>query len=479
MAGGDQVGDFLDKDALDQSNALAKGEISVAELMQLTLERIAAVNGDVNAIVSLRDEDEIMADARAADAAPRKGWLHGLPLAIKDLANAEGLPTSMGSPIFKDQIALKDDIVVARMRAAGAIIIGKTNTPEFGLGSHTFNPVHGTTRNPYDLSRTVGGSSGGAAAALACRMLPVADGSDMMGSLRNPAAWNNVYGFRPSWGRVPAEPQGDTFLQQISTLGPMARSPRDLAALLDVQSGPDPRQPHGCAVEPTLGTVKAPLGPLKIGWLGDWGGTYAMEEGLMAASEAALARFAEIGATIEPLEPPFEAAAIWESWTTLRSWAVAAGSGALYHQEATRAQLKPEAIWEIERGLSLTAMEVHHASVVRSQWFQRAAELFEEYDALILPVTQIWPFSTDWRAPESINGVKMDSYHRWMECMVPVSLLGLPSLAVPAGFGEAGLPLGVQIFGARGSDARLLQIGQAWHEATRFTDRKPPVLDPA
>jgi amidase len=307
-------------------------------------------------------------------------------------------------------------------------------------------------------------------------MLPVADGSDMMGSLRNPAAWNNVYGFRPSWGRVPSEADGDTFLHQLATLGPMARSPRDLAALLDVQSGPDPRQPHGGAAEPTLNTIDAPLKPLKIGWLGDWGGAYPMEDGLLAASEAALAHFSEIGVTVEPLTPPFDSEAIWDAWITLRSWAVAGGAGALYHQETTKALLKPEAIWEMERGFSLSAMDAHRASVVRSQWFRRAAELFEDYDALLLPVTQVWPFPIDWRAPEKIAARKMDTYHRWMECVIPVSLLGLPCLSIPAGFGESGLPLGLQLFGPRGSDARLLQIGQTWHEATRFTEKKPAVL---
>ncbi|MDQ2092554.1 amidase [Rhodalgimonas zhirmunskyi] len=474
------MSDILDKDALDQAAALERGEISTEELMIETLARIDAVNGEVNAIVSLRDRDAILEEARAADKAPRKGWMHGLPLAVKDLANVAGLPTSMGSPIFAGQIAEKDDIVVARMREAGAIIIGKTNTPEFGLGSHTFNPVHGATHNPYDLGRSAGGSSGGAAAALACRMLPVADGSDMMGSLRNPAAWNNVYGFRPSWGRVPSEPHGDSFLHQLATNGPMARSPRDVAALLDVQSGRDPRQPHCYDADPCLPEIGQETKGLRLGWLGDWGGAFPMEEGILELCETALAQFPEIGMTVDPVAPAFEAAKIWDSWTTLRSWAVAGASGALYEQEKTRDMLKPEAIWEIERGLSYSAMEVHRASLIRSQWFRRAAELFESYDALILPTAQVWPFPVDWRAPQEVAGQKMDTYHRWMEVVVPVGLLGLPCLAIPAGFGASGpakgLPMGLQVFGPRGSDARLLALGQAWHEKTRFTDIKPELL---
>lgn len=470
------MSDFLDKEALDQAAALETGEISAEELMRLTLARIEAVNGDVNAIVALRDTDALLAEARAADAAPRTGWMHGLPFAVKDLANAKGLPTSMGSPIFEGQIAVADDIVVARLRAAGAIIIGKTNTPEFGLGSHTFNPVYGATRNPYDTSRSAGGSSGGAAAALACRMLPVADGSDMMGSLRNPAAWNNVYGFRPSWSRVPSEPVGDSFLHQLATNGPMGRSPRDIAALLDIQSGPDPRQPHGCPVEPVLPGIGAPVKGAKIGWLGNWGGAYPMEGGLLEISEAALPLMRDLGFEVEPVDAPFDAAEIWEAWITLRSWAVAGGSAAYYDDEITRAKLKPEAIWEIERGLGFSAMDVHRASVIRSNWFRRARELFDRYDALLLPTTQVWPFPVEWRHPEEVAGVACDTYHRWMEIVIPIGLLGLPCLNIPVGFGANGLPAGLQLFGPRRSDGRLLQIGQAWHAATGFVAQKPPVL---
>lgn len=471
------MSDFLDKDALEQSAALEKREISVEELMRLTLERIDEVNGDVNAIVSLRDPDELIAEARAFDNAPRDGWMAGLPLAVKDLANAKGLPNTMGSPLFADQISAGDDVMVARMRDAGALIIGKTNTPEFGLGSHTFNPVHGATHNPYDLSRSAGGSSGGAAAALACRMLAVADGSDMMGSLRNPAAWNNVYGFRPSWARVPSEPKGDTFLHQLATSGPMARSPRDIAALLDTQSGPDPRQPHGCAADAALPEIgKMDLKGLRLGWLGDWGGAFPMEPGIMAQSIEALQTFADLGAEIVHLDAPFEAERIWESWVKLRSWAVAGGSHELYENAQTRKGLKPEAIWEIEQGLALSALDVHEASVTRSEWFAKAAELFQGFDALLLPTTQVWPFPCDWRWPEHINDTEMDTYHRWMEVVIPVSLIGLPCLNIPAGFGEHGLPLGIQLFGARGSDARLLNIGQAWHEATPYARQAPRIL---
>ncbi|MEY8827732.1 amidase [Sedimentitalea sp. XS_ASV28] len=451
---------------------LSDGSLSASELMQATLARIDAVNGAVNAIVSLRDPDELMAEARDLDNGARRGPLHGLPIAVKDLVNVAGVRSTFGSPIFADNVPEKDDMIAARMRAAGAILIGKTNTPEFGLGSNTFNPVHGATRNPYDTSRSCGGSSGGAAVSLATGMTALADGSDMMGSLRNPAAWNNVYGFRPGWGRVPSEPEGDIFLHQLSTLGPMARSPEDIAILLDVISGPDPRQPHGLPVDPVAPLSAADPKGLRIGWLGDWGGAYPMEEGILDLSCDALKVLETLGCVVEPLAAPFSAEAIWQSWIDLRAWQVSTGlSGFL----AEGAELKDTAIWETERGLGLSALDVHKASVIRSQWFMTAAALFETYDALVLPTAQVWPFDADIPYPTSIAGTAMDTYHQWMQVVVPVSLIGLPALAVPAGFGSRGLPMGVQIFGPRGSDAKLLALGAAYHAATDWPAHRPPL----
>ncbi len=451
-------------------------QISAVELMRATLDRIAAVNGTVNAIVSLRDADALLAEAKAADQAERKGWLHGIPIAIKDLANAAGLPTSMGSPIFAGQMAESDDVMVARLRAAGAIVIGKTNTPEFGLGSHTFNPVFGATKNPYDPSRTCGGSSGGAAVALATGMLSVADGSDMMGSLRNPAAWNNVYGMRPTEGLVPSEPKGDTYLMRIATNGPMARNPGDLAALLDTMAGPDPRQPFGISLPASLPELEADTAGRRIGWLGDWGGAYVFEPGITELCEKALGQLSDIGLNVEPVDPPHPAEAIWDSWRGLRSYAMACGMGPLYDNPDTRDSLKQTAQWEIENGRSMTGAEVHRLSGLRSDWFARAAKLFETYDALVLPSAQAWPFPVETEYPQEIAGRAMDTYHRWMEVMIAPSLIGLPVVNVPIGFGDTGLPMGMQLIGARGSDARLLQIAQSWHKATDWPGSHPPQL---
>jgi amidase len=445
--------------------------------MAAFLARIAAVNPGLNAIVALRDADALMAEARALDDAPPRGWLHGLPLAVKDLQAVAGVRSTWGSPLFADHVPEADEMLPRRLRAAGAILIGKTNVPEFGLGSHSFNPVHGVTANPYDPARTAGGSSGGAAAALAARLVAVADGSDMMGSLRNPAAFCNVYGFRPTFGPVPQDPVGDTFLHMLATDGPMARTVEDLARLLETLARPDAANPHQIPWEPFAAGLDTPPEGLRIGWMGDWGGAWPMEPGILDLCTAALAQFEDMGARVEPVTPPMTADALWEAWCTLRAFSIAARLGPLHADPARRARLKPEAIWEIERGLSLTAMAVERASAVRSAWFAAAAGLFDRVDLLAMPAAQVWPFPKDWRWPGSIGATAMDTYHRWMECVIPVSLIGLPALAVPVGFGGpgGGLPMGMQLAGPRTADAAVLRAGQMWHRATDWPGRRPPV----
>ena len=459
--------------AVDLRAALVGGALTAERLMEDTLSRIGAVNPRVNALVSLRPEATALAEARAADAAGRMGPLHGLPIAIKDLTDAAGLPTSRGSPLFAGELAASDDIMVARLKAAGAIVIGKSNTPAFGLGSHTTNPVFGPTRNPYDQTRTAGGSSGGAAAALACGMLPIADGSDMMGSLRNPAGWCNVYGYRPTWGSVPDHPAGDMYFGQLSTKGPMARSVADLRLLLSVMAGPDARRPKAGGAD-VMGFV--PVKGLRIGWLGDWGGALPMEAGILEASEAAMQTWRDLGCAVEIAAPPMPMADLWQSWTTLRSWLIACDMAPLYRDPKMRAQLNPQAIWEIERGLAMTAQQIHAASEIRSAWFRTAAAMFDTYDAVVLPSAQMWPFAveTDW--PREIAGVAMDTYHRWMEVVVPASLIGLPALCVPAGFGAAGMPFGLQVIGRYGADSTVLSLSEVWDEATGWPEVRPPSL---
>ena len=460
--------------ASDLSRGLTQASFSAEDVMAAFLNRIEAVNPAVNAIVSLRPRDELMAEARAADRSARRGWLHGIPVALKDLVAAKGLRTTWGSPLFADFIPDTDDLVAARIRAAGAIFIGKTNTPEWGHGSHSFNPVFGATRNPYDTTRSAGGSSGGAAAALAARLVPVADGSDMMGSLRNPAAFCNVYGFRPSYGLVPPDANGEMFLHTLATEGPMARTIEDLARLLETLSGPNPQAPFGRPSQPFADLLTADMRGKRIGWVADWGGAYLCEPGILDQCTAALKTMEGLGAIIEPLPPPFPAEELWYAWLTLRSMLNASGMQANYDDPARRAQLKPETIWEIERGRNLSAAEVYQASLIRSRWYAGAARLFERFDALAMPAAQVWPFPADWRWPKEINGKAMDTYHRWMEVVVPVSLIGLPSLCLPAGFGGNGLPMGMQLFGPTGADARILAMGQSYHRATDWPNQRVP-----
>ncbi|MEQ9258268.1 MAG: amidase [Roseovarius sp.] len=465
--------DWLTASAGAQAKAIRRGALTAEALMAATLERIAAENGALNAIVSLRPEAELMAEARVADATGPRGPLHGLPLAVKDLADAAGLPTSQGSPAFAGQVAEADSPHVARLRAGGALVIGKTNTPEFGIGSHTYNPVFGRTANPYDRARSCGGSSGGAAVALAARMVSLADGSDMMGSLRNPAGWCNIYGMRPSWGRVPGGGEGDLYLHRLSTNGPMARSPGDLALMLDVMSGPAPGQPMMSAFAP-VGAVAPEAEGLRIGWLGDWGGALPMEEGILALCESALGVLDGQGALVERVAPPIGFEVLWEAWLGLRAWAQAAGLGDYLDDPAIAPHLKPEAVWEIETGRALSAMEVNGASLLRSDWYRAAMGLFERVDVLALPTAQLWPFELGLDWPKEVAGRAMETYHQWMAVTVPASLLGLPVVAVPAGFGAGGLPMGLQLIGPEGSDAMLLRLAEAYHRQTRWPEARPP-----
>ncbi len=471
---------ITDLDATALSEALATGRLSSVEVMTAFLDRIEAANPTVNAIVSLRERDALIAEAAAADRSPRKGWLHGIPVAIKDLVETAGIRTTHGSPIFADNIPTADDVLAARIRAAGAILIGKTNASEFGLGSHSYNRVFGVTRNPYNPAKSAGGSSGGAGAALASRMVPVADGSDMMGSLRNPAAFNNVYGFRPTYGLVSADPVGELFLHQLSTDGPMARSVHDLARLLDTVAGPHPQVPHSLPrVAPFANRLDGSIAGKRIGWLGDWAGHYPVDPEILTLGRAAVGVFEELGCAVEEIVPDFDPTTLWSSWLTLRSFAVSSSLGVHYDNPAQRDLLKPEAIFETETGRARSADDIRRASLMRSQWYATLARLFERYDALVLPSAQVFPFDADMTWPKSVCGRSMSTYHQWMEIVVPVSLVGVPALGLPAGFGSSGLPAGIQLFGPKHADAAILQLGEAYHRATDWPGKRPPQLVPS
>ncbi len=467
-------------DACAMIEAIRAKRLSCREVMAAHLDQIEAVNGAVNAIVSPRPREDLLAEAEAADVDLARGhWrgpLHGLPHAVKDLAATRGLRTTFGSPLFADFVPGHDALFVERLRAAGAILIGKTNVPEFGLGSQTYNPVFGSTGNAFDSTLTAGGSSGGAAVALALRMVPLADGSDFAGSLRNPAGWNGVFGFRPSAGRVPSLPEPEGYLQQLSTDGPMARTVADLSLLLSVMSGTDSRAPLARREPPLPAALpEGDSAGRRIGWLGDLDGALAMEDGILPLCEQALGTLTDAGCHVEPARLGMSAAEIWACWLTWRHALVAGRFGALYAAPAKRALMKPELIWEIEGGLRLSAVDLYIASAARTRLYQAFAALFARYDALALPSAQCFPFRRDVAWPTAIAGHPMDSYHRWMEVVVPGTLSGSPVVCLPAGRGGANdLPSGLQLIGRPGTDHDLLRLARTFEARSQPVRRLPP-----
>jgi amidase len=464
---------ILEMGAHALSRSIHSKQVSCREVMTATLARIAQVNPRVNAIVSLRDADALLQEAERYDAllaqGQSMGWMHGIPQAIKDLAPTAGLRTTMGSPLMHDFVPKEDGLMVQRMKAAGCIVIGKTNVPEFGLGSHSFNSVFGTTLNPYDLSKTAGGSSGGAAVALATSMLCVADGSDFMGSLRNPAAWCNVFGMRPSQGRVPMWPVTDVWTAQLGTEGPMARDVKSLALLLQTQSGFDARAPLSIAAPAIFHWAEGPLDikNKRVAWLGDLTGYLPMEPGVLEVCGQGLKRLEGMGCKVEPTPLGFAPERVWDAWLVWRKALVASRIAPFLLQAANRDKIKPEALWEHDSAQSLTGAEFMRASATRSSFYQHLLKLFESYDYLALPSAQTFAFDAKLRWPQTINGKPMDTYHRWMECVIYATFAGLPCISIPCGFSATGLPMGMQIIGKPQGDLGVLQLAAAYEVAAQ------------
>ncbi len=456
--------EITDLPAAELSGAIHGGTVSCLEVMTAYSERIARLNPIYNAIVSLRSTDDLFAEAKLHDEllakGQSKGWLHGIPQAIKDISPVAGLPNTMGSPLLKSLVPTQDGLLAQRTRAAGAIIIGKTNTPEFGLGSHTFNEVFGSTKNAYNINRTAGGSSGGAAVALAQRLLPVADGSDFMGSLRNPAGWNNVLGFRPSQGRVPMWPASDVWIAQLGTEGPMARTVNDLALLLQTQSGFDARQPLSLETTEQFANnlTRLSSSPIKVGWLGNLQGYLPMQAGVISSCEDALQRWQQNGMEIHALKPNFSPEQTWTQWLAWRRWLVGARLAPFLSNENNRNRIKPEGLWEYDQSRGMLASEASIATQHRTEFYQQIIEHFEQFDVLALPSAQCWPFEITQRWPSEINGTAMDTYHRWMEVVIYATYAGLPCASIPIGFSTDGLPMGLQLIGRPRGDQALLQV---------------------
>ena len=451
--------------------AIACRELGVAELMAATLARIERYNPGLNAIVSLQPAAALAA-ARRCDrhfAAGADRPLYGLPIAIKDLALTAGIPTSFGSPLYRDFVPTQDDLFVARLKAAGAIVIGKTNTPEFGAGSQTFNRVFGATRNPYDLNRTCGGSSGGAAVALASGMLALADGSDLGGSLRNPASFCNVVGMRPSAGRVPGWPRQLTS-EPLAVAGPMARTVSDVALLLSVMAGPDARVP--IALPEPGHTLRSPQARdcrgTRVAWSADLGG-FAVDPAVTAVLGASLPVFASLGCAVSAATPDLSDAD--EIFRVLRGWQFATRFGPEF--AAQRAHMKDTLVWNIEQGLRLTLADVTAAELKRSRLIERVATFFDEFDFLICPAAQVPPFPIEQEWVNRINGVELTTYLDWMGVCYAITVTGCAAISVPAGFTPGGLPIGLQIVAPRLHDRELLEFALAFEQATQWGQRRP------
>ncbi|HJR70771.1 MAG TPA: amidase family protein, partial [Gammaproteobacteria bacterium] len=434
------------------------------------------VNPTLNAIVAKLDDYECLALADAADRVAARGAplppLHGLPMAFKDLQSAVGFPYTRGSPIYKDAMPTEDSVFVDRLRRAGVVAIGKTNVPEFGMGSHTYNKVYGTTLNPYDVTKSAGGSSGGAGAALATGMLPIADGSDLGGSLRNPGNFNNIVGFRPSVGLIPTWPTSFPLLG-FSVNGPLARSVADVALLMSVMAGPDPRDPSLLPVDPTAfrGELEREFRGVRVAWCPDLGGL-PVDTRVLAVLSAQRKTFEDLGLIVEEAHPDLaEADSIF---LTIRAFRSAANYGPLLAQY--RELLKPEAIAEIELGQSLTTAAVAQAMVRHAQLMDRMRRFEERYAFTLCCVNQLPPFDAaiDW--PREIAGVAMEHYIAWQKSCYWITATFRPAVSVPAGFTPDGLPVGIQIVGRYRDDFGVLQLAHAFEQATLIGLRRPAIV---
>jgi len=453
--------------AVEIANKIRKGEISAVQTMEAHLTQIERINPQVNAIVTLVPE-LALEEARKADEKQAKGGnigpLHGLPIAHKDLVPTKGIRTTFGSLVFQDFIPEEDALLVERLREGGAIMLGKTNTPEFGAGSQTFNQVFGVTRNPYDLSKTCGGSSGGAAVSVACRMLPIADGSDLGGSLRNPTNYCNVVGFRPSVGRVPSWPN-ESGWNSFAVDGPIARTVEDTALMLSVLAGPDSRSPI-CLPESGpifLKSLERNLKGVRIAWSPDLGGL-PVDSLVTETLEAQRHVFEDLGCVVEEGFPDFSDAD--EIFKTFRAWFYELKLASLLPEH--REKIKETVVWNIESGMKLSGPELGRAEVKRTALFHRVREFMQDYDFLALPVSQVPPFPVEQEYVSEINGLQMGTYLDWMRSCYFISVTGQPAISVPCGFTAEGLPVGLQLVGRPQDDLGVLQLANAFEKATGF-----------
>jgi amidase len=451
---------------------------SPLEVMQAVLARIDAVNPAVNAYVTVARESALTAARRATRALGRKSTvlppLHGVPVSIKDLTSTKGIRTTWGSLIYQDHVPNEDDLVVQRLKAAGAIVVGKTNTPEFGAGGNTFNAVFGATRNPWNTALTCGGSSGGAAVAVATGMGPIAQGSDLGGSLRTPAAFCGVLGFRTTPGLVPTHPRALVW-DTLSVTGPLARTVADIALTLSAMAGPDDRAPLSYEVDTSQFTraVRAPsIKGWRVAWTPDLHGLIPVDEEVARVAHDALRVLRSLGARVEAACPDFS-----EVNDIVRGTRAVA-MVALHADKlpAWRERMQKDLVRDIEQGLTLTASEIARSEVLRSLLWHRVRVFMETRDLLVLPTVAVPPFPVEEPYPTEINGKLLESYTQWFYLTYGITVTGLPAISVPCGFTRAGLPVGLQIVGRRRQEAAVLRTAAAFEAAAPWADRIPPVV---
>ena len=461
---------------IELQNIIKSRQISIKEVIEYYLDKIDKVNPRLNAIVLQKDRELIIQEAITKDNAKEIDKpLNGLPVAIKDLTDVKGFKTTYGFPGSKNNQPKKNSLFVNRLIDKGAIIIGKTNTAELGVGGHTINRLFGPTSNAYDLSKSAAGSSGGASSAVASGLLPFADGTDQMGSCRGPAAYANIYGFRPTPGLIAADRQGQNLdIPILTTPGCFARNPRDMSILLDEIVGRNPVDKFSFDLDSSFKKQKISekeFSSFKIGWLSNMNGDYIVEKDILEICEAKLKDLEKINLKIETLKPKINTNILWESWTSLRSKSIYEDTLAMNISDIST--MTYQAIWEYNKGKEITSEELQLALNQKQKCLNQINLIFEKFDFLVLPSAQIFPFDKNLQFPKNINGKTLDTYHRWLEVFILSSLLELPSITIPVGFNKDDMPMGMQIVGKNKDDLKLFSFASKYEDIFNFSKIKP------
>ena len=470
---------FEDKSISEIISLIQSKKVSVKEVVEFYLERIRKYNPTLNAIVLQRDEKKIVDEANSIDKSgiDKNKPLIGLPIACKDLFDIEGFPSTYGYLDFKNNIAKKNSIIVDRLKKSGAIIIGKTNTAELGIGGHTTNRLFGPTSNPYNISKSAAGSSGGAGAAVAAGLLPFADGTDMMGSCRAPAAYANIYGFRPTTGLIPTDRSNEKRLDNfpvLTTPGCFAKTPQDMSILLDCIVGKDSTDPFSISLNSSFKenfNNKTNFSNFRVCWLSDLNGEYNFENGIIEMCENQLKNLNNYKLEIEPLKSNITSNDLWESWNILRAKSIFDDIVSMKIDDINK--MTQQAIWEFEKGKKIEKEDIDGALKQKISCQNEIEKLFQKYDFLILPSAQVFPFDKNLQYPDKINEKKLDTYHRWIEVFIMSSLLDLPTITVPIGFNDDGLPMGMQIIAKKFNDLQLLAFAKQYEECFNFSKIRP------